>query len=96
MRFSIPKETIYEEKRVALAPAGVDALVRAGHTVYIQSEAGEGSHFSDEEYRETGAQIVYSAEEAFTRGEVIVKVAPLSESEADMLQENQNQDLYLS
>jgi len=89
MRFSIPKEILYEEKRVALAPAGVDALVRAGHTVYIQSGAGEGSHFSDEEYRETGAQIVYSAEEAFTRGEVIVKVAPLSETEADMLQENQ-------
>ena len=37
MRFGIPKETLYEEKRVALAPAGVDALVRAGHTVYIQS-----------------------------------------------------------
>ncbi|RPI60865.1 MAG: hypothetical protein EHM44_09680, partial [Ignavibacteriales bacterium] len=34
MRFGIPKETLYEEKRVALAPAGVDALVRAGHTVY--------------------------------------------------------------
>lgn len=89
MRFGIPKETLYEEKRVALAPAGVDALVRAGHTVYIQSGAGEGSHFSDEEYRKTGAQIVYSAEEAFARGEVIVKVAPLSETESDMLQDNQ-------
>ncbi len=89
MRFGIPKETLYEEKRVALAPAGVDALVRAGHTVYIQSGAGEGSHFSDEEYRKTGAQIVYSAEEAFARGEVIVKVAPLSEAESDMLQDNQ-------
>lgn len=89
MRFGIPKETLYEEKRVALAPAGVDALVRAGHTVYIESGAGEGSHFSDEEYRKTGAQIVYSAEEAFARPEVIVKVAPLSEEESEMLQENQ-------
>jgi alanine dehydrogenase len=89
MRFGIPKETLYEEKRVALAPAGVDALVRAGHTVYIQNGAGEGSHFSDEEYRKTGAQIVYSAEEAFTRAEVVVKVAPLSETEAEYLQENQ-------
>jgi len=89
MRFGIPKETLYEEKRVALAPAGVDALVRAGHTVYLESGAGEGSHFSDEEYRSTGAQIVYSHEEAFARPEVIVKVAPLSESEADLLQENQ-------
>lgn len=89
MRFGIPKEILYEEKRVALAPAGVDSLVRSGHTVYIQSGAGEGSHFSDEEYRKTGAQIVYSAEEAFARGEVIVKVAPLSEEESDMLQDNQ-------
>ena len=89
MRFGIPKETLYEEKRVALAPAGVDTLVRAGHTVYIESGAGLGSHFSDEEYRATGAQIVYSAEEAFTRSEVVVKVAPLLESEAEMLQENQ-------
>ncbi len=89
MRFSIPKETLYEEKRVALAPAGVDALVRAGHIVYFQSGAGEGSHFSDEEYRKIGAQIVYSADEAFARAEVIVKVAPLSEAESEMLQENQ-------
>lgn len=89
MRFGIPKETQFEEKRVALTPAGVDALVRAGHTVYIQSGAGEGSHFTDEEFRKTGAQIVYSAEEVFGRAEVIVKVAPLSDNEAEMLQENQ-------
>ncbi len=67
MRFGIPKETLYEEKRVALAPAGVDALVRAGHIVYIESGAGIGSHFSDEEYRATGAQIVYSHDEAFAQ-----------------------------
>ena len=89
MRFGIPKETLYEEKRVALAPAGVDALVRSGHTVYFESGAGDESHFSDEEYRKTGAQIVYSAEEAFARAEVVVKVAPLSDSESEMLQDNQ-------
>lgn len=89
MRFGIPKETLYEEKRVALSPAGVDSLVRAGHTVFIQSGAGLGSHFSDEEYRTTGAQIVYSAEEAFARSEVVVKVAPLSEAESEMLVDNQ-------
>ncbi len=89
MRFGIPRETLYEEKRVALAPAGVDALVRAGHTVYVESGAGEGSRFSDEEYRKIGAQIVYSAEEVFARSEIIVKVAPLSEEESEMLLENQ-------
>lgn len=89
MRFGIPKETLYEEKRVALAPAGVDALVRSGHIVYIESGAGLGSQFTDDEYRRVGAQIVYSEEEAFARSEVIVKVAPLTEPESEMLQENQ-------
>jgi alanine dehydrogenase len=89
MRIGIPKETLYEEKRVALSPAGVDSLVRAGHTVYIETGAGESSQFTDEEYSKTGAQIVYSAEEAFKRAELIAKVATLTNEEAEMLQENQ-------
>jgi len=89
MRIGIPKETLWEEKRVALAPAGVDSLVRAGNTVYIQSGAGEASHFTDEEYAATGAQIVYSAEEAFKRAELVAKVATLTDEEAEMLQEEQ-------
>ncbi len=89
MRIGIPTETTHEEKRVGLAPAGVDALIRAGHTVYIQSGAGVGSHFSDEDYNKTGANIVYNAEEVFLRSEMVVKVAPLSEAESELLQENQ-------
>ncbi len=89
MRIGIPKETIYEEKRVALAPAGVDTLIRNGHSVFIQNGAGLGSNFSDEEYRNVGATIVYSAEEAFQRAELIAKISPLTEDEASLLQENQ-------
>lgn len=89
MRIGIPKETILEEKRVALAPAGVDALVKAGHTVFIQTNAGLDSHFPDEEYREVGANIVYSVEEVYQRAELIAKIAPLAEAEADLLQEDQ-------
>ena len=89
MRIGIPKETHWEEKRVALAPAGVDSLIRAGHTVYIESGAGEGCHFTNEEYSEIGAKIVYSAEEAFKRAELVAKVAPLTEDEAEMLQDEQ-------
>ncbi|HEX2962342.1 MAG TPA: alanine dehydrogenase [Ignavibacteriales bacterium] len=89
MRIGIPKETILEEKRVALAPAGVDALVKSGHTVFIESCAGMGSNFSDEEYRKVGASIVYSAEEVYNRAELITKIAPLTETEASMLQEDQ-------
>jgi len=89
MRIGIPKETIFEEKRVALAPAGVETLVSSGHTVYIQKGAGLGSNFSDEDYKTTGAQIVYSAEEVFQRSECVVKVARLTSDECKLLQENQ-------
>jgi len=89
MRIGIPTETRWEEKRVALVPAGVDLLIRSGHTVYIQSAAGEASNFTDQEYREVGATIVYTKEEAFGRAEMIVKVSPLTEEEADLLVDNQ-------
>ena len=89
MRIGIPKENIYEERRVALAPAGVDSLIRAGHTIYLQSGAGEGSNFTDEDYRQTGATIVYSAEEVYRRSELVAKVTPLSDEETALLQDNQ-------
>ncbi len=89
MRIGIPKENIFEEKRVALAPAGVDALIRGGHTVYIQSGAGAGSNFTDEDYSSIGATIVYSAEEVYMRSELIAKVTPLVDAETELLQDNQ-------
>ena len=89
MRIRIPKETLHEEKRVALSPGGVNSLTRAGHTVYLETAAGESSHFTDEEYITAGAKIVYSAEEAFKRSELIAKVATLTNEEAEMLQDNQ-------
>ncbi|MBA4250102.1 MAG: alanine dehydrogenase [Chlorobiaceae bacterium] len=89
MRIGIPKELKFEESRISLAPAGVDSLVRAGHTVYIQKGAGEKSHFSDEEYSELGAKIVYTTEEVYQRSEMIVKVARLTDEESHLLQENQ-------
>jgi len=89
MRIGIPKENIFEERRVALAPAGVDALIRAGHTIYIESGAGDGSNFSDEDYAQTGATIVYSPEEVYHRSEMVVKVSTLSDKESELLQENQ-------
>lgn len=89
MRIGIPKETVYEEKRVALAPAGVDTLVRQGHTVYVETGAGTGSHFTDLEFEKVGAQIVYTTEEVFHRAELIAKIAPLTEEEADLLIDDQ-------
>lgn len=89
MIIGIPKENFKEEKRIGLAPAGVDSLVRAGHTVFVERGAGEGSHFSDQDYIKVGATIVFSAEEVFKRSELIAKVQPLTEAEAELLQEEQ-------
>ncbi|MFO7444801.1 MAG: alanine dehydrogenase [Ignavibacteriaceae bacterium] len=89
MRIGIQKENLSEERRVALAPAGVDSLTRAGHTVYIESGAGLGSHFSDEDYTKTGATIVYNPEEVYHRSEMIVRVSPLGDDVLKYLQEEQ-------
>jgi len=89
MIVGIPKEQFNEEKRVALAPAGVDALTRNGHTIYVQSGAGEGSHFSDEDYEKTGAKIVYTADEIFGRAELVLKVSHINDAELELFRENQ-------
>ncbi len=89
MRIGIPKETYRGERRIALTPGGVDTLVKAGHTVFIQTCAGLESHFTDEEYRNVGANIVYTPEEVYQRAEMIVKVAPISEDEVGLMQDEQ-------
>lgn len=89
MRIGIPKENHKEERRIALTPAGIDALTKSGHTVFIESGAGVGSNFTDGDFVKTGATIVYSREEIYNLSEIIVKVASLTEDEVDMLQENQ-------
>ena len=67
MDFGVPREVRDLESRVGLSPAGVFALTRAGHTVYIETGAGTGAGFSDENYRDAGGTIVYSAQEAYGR-----------------------------
>jgi len=89
MRIGIPKENHNEERRVALTPAGVDALTRSGHIVFLESGAGTGSNFSDEDFVKTGVTVVYSKEEVYNQSDMIVKVAPLTEMEVGMLQDNQ-------
>ncbi len=83
MQFSLVKELQRGENRVALTPSGVSALTEAGHEVFVQSMAGAASHFSDQEYLDAGASLVYSSEEAFGRGSVVVKVQPPLEEEVE-------------
>jgi alanine dehydrogenase len=74
MEFGVPKEIRDLETRVGLTPAGVVALTQAGHTVYVERDAGAGAGFSDEDYARTGAQIVFSAAEAYGRADIVAKV----------------------
>jgi alanine dehydrogenase len=79
MVVGVPKEIKTQEYRVALTPAGADALVRAGHRVVVEDGAGEGSGFVTPDYRAAGAEIAQTAGEVWERAEMIVKVKePLS------------------
>ncbi len=89
MDISIPKERRESEYRVALTPAAVQQLVGRGHRVYVERGAGEGSGFMNQDYLDAGATVVYSPEEAYHRGELIVKVARPLEPELDLLHEGQ-------
>ncbi|MBI2259118.1 MAG: alanine dehydrogenase [Flavobacteriia bacterium] len=84
----IPKETSFQERRVALVPEAVSLLVSNGHRVLIESKSGENANFSDNEYSETGAEISYDAKEIF-KCDIIFKVAPPSEDEVEMMTGNQ-------
>lgn len=74
MIVGVVREIKPQENRVGLTPAGVDALVRAGHRVLVEAGAGEGSGFRDEMYREAGATIVPNASTVWEDSEMIVKV----------------------
>lgn len=79
MRIGIPKEIKNNENRVAMTPTGVINLKRAGHDVYIETSAGLGSNFKDEDYENAGAIIVSSAEEAWAQDMVMKVKEPLPE-----------------
>lgn len=89
MNISIPKERRDSEYRVGLTPAGVQLLTNKGHTLFVEHEAGMGSGFSDHHYQEAGGTIVYSGEEAYGRGDLIIKVVPPSQPEYTWMREGQ-------
>ncbi len=94
MKIGVPKELKNNENRVAMTPAGVVTLVSNGHEVYIETNAGLGSGFKDEDYKEAGAHIVATAKEAWAH-EMILKVKEPIESEYDYFFEGQILFTYL-
>jgi len=89
MIIGVPKEIKNNENRVALTPAGTQEMVRRGHTVYVQTKAGEGSGFNDEEYVGAGAKILSRAEEVFAIAEMIIKVKEPIEQEYSLIKKDQ-------
>jgi alanine dehydrogenase len=84
LTIGIPKETSLQEKRVALVPEAVALLVAHGHEVLVESEAGMLSHFTDIEYSESGARIIYDRKKVFEAG-LVLKVEPPSIEEVKMM-----------
>ena len=95
MTIGVPKEIKPQEQRVALLPSGAYSLTQRGHTVLVQSGAGIGSGFSDEEYTAAGAEIVGKAAEVWERAEMIVKVKEPLPEEYPLLRPGQILFTYL-
>ncbi len=81
MRIGVPTEIKTNENRIALVPAGAEALVSHGHEVFIQSGAGVGSGFEDADYEAVGAKIVPDAATAWGSAELLLKVKEPIKSE---------------
>jgi len=74
MQVGILKEIKTKENRVAMTPAGVEQMIEHGHTVGVETTAGEGSGFSDQQYEKTGAKIVGTAQEIYAQSDMVMKV----------------------
>jgi alanine dehydrogenase len=86
MNIGIPKERRPYEFRIGLTPSAVMMLVSQGHTCYVEHQAGLGVGYSDQEYEQSGARIVYSGHEVFGRSDMLVKIARPLLDEIEWLQ----------
>jgi len=95
VKVGIPSEVKNHEYRVAITPAGVFELVRNGHEVYIESDAGVGSSISNEEYVAAGATILATADEVWATGDLILKVKEPVAQEYHRMRKDQTLFTYL-
>lgn len=88
MCIGIPREDSFNENRIALTPEAVSVIVANGHEVNVETNAGEGSHYTDKDYSDAGAKILYDKKEVFNC-DILVKSAPISEPDCELLNPNQ-------
>ena len=91
----VPKEVKNHEYRVGLTPASVLELVKRGHQVVVEKDAGAAIDFTDDQYIASGAKISSSAEDIFARAGMIIKVKEPQAHECKMLHEGQILYTYL-
>ena len=84
----LPREISLQESRISLTPDAVALLVNNGHEIWVETKAGEGAKFSDKDYSEAGAKIVYSAEEVY-KANAILKIEPPTLEEIELMKPNQ-------
>src|SRR5437016_2650342 len=89
MLVGVPREIKPNEHRVAMVPAGVDALRRAGHEVLLAPDAGMGSGITDQEYKDAGARIAADNAECFARAQMVVKVKEPIREEYGLIRKDQ-------
>jgi alanine dehydrogenase len=95
MIIGVPKEIKTAEKRVAVTPQGVDALVAHRHRVLVEKGAGQGSGFSDQEYQSAGAIVVEKAKDVWTEADLVIKVKEPLEPEFSLMRPGQTLFTYL-
>ena len=95
MKVGIPREVKNHEYRVAITPSGVHELVRNGHEVFVEKEAGVGSSITDEDYVAAGATILDTADDVWGTGDLILKVKEPVASEYHRMREGQTLFTYL-
>ena len=95
MVIGVPKEIKEQEQRVALLPSAANQLIRQGHSVLVEKNAGIGSLYADEEYVKAGAEIADTAKEVFARADMIVKVKEPLKAEFSLLRKGQILFTYL-
>ena len=83
----VPLETAHEERRVATVPDVVEKLIKLGFSVAVQSGAGTGANFSDDDYRTAGADVVPTAADLWGRSDIVLKVRPPSSDEVALMRE---------
>ena len=95
MLIGVPKEIKNHEYRVGLTPLSVREVVRHGHGVWVEVNAGQGIGATDEDYKQAGAQIIPTAAEIFAKADMIVKVKEPQAAERKMLRDGQILYTYL-